>query len=197
MRKFILTAITIFFTAMSVSAETIIGVALSDFTTEKPSKTFTVKAQEGFTVDNMDSFKTGTVFHGKVTKVIHGKVGKRKAYFEFTPTHYATPNGVYEIQRKNLKFKVKYYKPFDKNTAANLAQSGVTTAAGLIFHVPFLSQGVSFVKGIAKPEEDTNRMVSGFKQIYKDSPLTFVEKGEELYLRVGQEVKLSIGEVNE
>lgn len=186
-----------FFTAMGVSAETIIGVALNDFSTEKPSQTFSVKIQEDFSVDNMQLYKAGTVLYGKVTRVVNGQVGKRKGYFEFTPTHYATANGVYQFDKSNLVVRVKYYKPFDKNSASSLAQTGITTAASLAFHIPMLSQGVSFVKGVVNPEDDTNRIVSGLKKVYKDSPVSYVEKGEELYLKVGQEVKLNIGEVEE
>lgn len=197
MKKFILTAVIMLFTAMGVSAETVIGVALSDFSTENPAKTFTVKTQEDFTVDNMKLYKAGTVFYGNVTRVVNGQVGKRKGYFEFTPTHYATPDGVYEFAGKNLAICVKYYKPFDKSSASSLAQTGITTAASMAFHIPLLSQGVSFVKGVANPEDDTNRIVSGFKKVYKDSPVSYVEKGEELYLKVGQQVKLKIGESDE
>lgn len=197
MKKLVITLAITFFSAISVSAETIIGVALSEFSTEKPSSTFTVKLQENFSIDNMESYQAGTVFYGKVTKVVNGQIGKRKGYFEFTPTHYATADGVYEFNRNNMNVRVKYYKPFDKSSASNLAQTGVTTAASMVFHVPLLSQGVSFVKGVVNPEEDTNRVVSGFKKVYKDSPVSYVEKGEELYLKVGQEVKLKIGENEE
>lgn len=197
MKKLISIFIIFIFTTLSASAETLIGIAMSEFSTENPSESFAVKIEEALSIDNLKTYEAGTVFYGKVTKVVNGQVGKRKGYFEFMPTHYATTSGVYEIYQNKINILVSFYKPFDKESAKELAQTGITTAAGMIFQIPLLSQGVSFVKGVAKPEEDTNRIVSGVKKVYKDSPLSYVEKGEELYVHQGQEVKLKIGEEEE
>lgn len=197
MKKVLLIFVVMIYTAIGAYATTITGVALSEFSTENPVSTFSVKIQDNFSVNNMDLYKAGTVFYGKVTKVVNGQVGKRQGYFEFTPTHYATSDGVFKINRNNLNVRVKYYKPFDKKSAVKLAETGVTTVAGFVFNVPLLSQGVSFVQGAVKQEDDTNRVVNGLKQVYKDSPLSYVERGEELHLQVGQEVKLIIGEKEE
>lgn len=197
MKKIIFTLIAFIFTTLCVSAETLIGIAMTNFSTEEPTDSFAVKIQEDFSLDNLEMYKAGTIFYGKVSKVVHGQIGKRKGSFEFKPTHYVTNDGVYEIYRKDLNVRVSFYKPFDKNSAKELAESGITTAAGMIFHVPLLSEGISFVKGAVQPDEDTNRVVSGIKKAYKDSPLSYVEKGEELYIHPGQEIKLKIGEDNE
>lgn len=195
MKKFLITLLILFCTKLGVNAETITGTALSDFSTENPVGTFTVKINEGFTVDNYKHYKAGTVFYGKVEKVVNGQIGKRKGYFVFTPTHYANQDDVHQLTTGNLEIKVSYYKPFDKEQAMkNLTNLGLTTAAGKILHVPFLSEGISFVKGTVSPEEDTNRIISGVKSAYKSSPLVYVEKGEELYVHPGQEVKLNINE---
>lgn len=194
MKKIISVLIVFVCTAMAVSAETLIGIAMTDFSTENPSPDFAVRIEEDFSLDNLKTYSAGTVFYGRVTKVVHAQIGKRKAYFEFTPTHYVNEKGDFELYRKDLSVKVSFYKPFDKNSVKNLAETGAMTAAGFIFHAPMLSQGVSFVKGVVSPCDDENRLVSGFKKVYQDSPLSYVEKGDEFYVHYGQEVCLKIGE---
>lgn len=194
MKKIILTFAIFMYTTLGAFAETLIGVAMSNFSTENPTSGFAVKIQEDFSLDNIKTYEAGTIFYGNVTKVVHGQIGKRKGYFEFVPTHFVDKNGSYELYRKDLSVKVSFYKPFNKDSAKSLAESGITTAAGMIFNVPFVSQGVSFVKGVYTSEEGENRVISGFKKVYQDSPVSYVEKGEELYVNVGQEVKLKIGE---
>ena len=179
-------------TALCVKAETITGIALTDFSTANPKSTFTVKTNEGFSVNNLYYYKPGTIFHGRVIKVVNGQIGKRKGYFVFQPTHTLKYEEWANVER-DMYIKVSFYKPFDKKQAAkNLANIGLTTAAGKILHVPVLSQGISFVKGV-KNAENGERIVSGVKQVYEDSPLSYVEKGDEFKVTEGQEVKLTIG----
>lgn len=51
----------------------------------------------------------------------------------------------------------------------------------MLFHIPLLSEGVSFVKGVWKNPEN-NRLKSGVVQVYKDSPLSYVEEGKDVYI---------------
>ena len=193
MKKIFFTMCLMLFSAAAVCAETIVGTALTEFSTENPTKHFTVKIDEGFTVDGWKNYPAGTVFSGTVVGVEHGKIGKRKGYFVFVPTYYSDKNDVHKMATKNLEIKVEYSKPFDKDKALkNLANTGLSTAASKILHVPMLSQGIAFVKGAVNPEEDTSRLVSGVKSAYKSTPLTYVEKGDELHVQPGQEVKLII-----
>ena len=193
MKKIILSFFIMIITTLSSNAETIIGTALTDFSTATPKEYFAVKIDEGFTVDNFKTYNKDTIFYGKIIKVENGKRGKRMGYFVFSPTHYADAKGSYIMDKKNQQIKVSFYKPFDKEHAMkSIANTGVTTAAGQLLGIPLLSQSISFIKGVVKPEENTNRVVSGVKKVYKDSPLTLVEKGDELIIHPGQQVKLKI-----
>lgn len=78
----------------------------------------------------------------------------------------------------NLSQSMQNIKNFDK---AGLATSAATTAGGMLFHIPLLSEGVSFVKGVWKNPEN-NRLKSGVVQVYKDSPLSYVEEGKDVYI---------------
>ncbi|MBQ2644228.1 hypothetical protein IJG14_01475 [bacterium] len=196
MKKFLFSLFILMVSSIAVNAETMTGIALSEFSTNSPQEYFTVKINESFIIDNMKKYEEGTIFYGRVTKVVDGQRGKRKGYFVFIPTHYATKEGVHKFSVTHMEIKVSYYKPFDKKQAVkNISGAGITTAASHIFHVPMLSQGISFIKGsVIDPEEDGNRIVSGVKRVYQDSPLSYVEKGESLVIHQGQEVKLNINE---
>lgn len=194
MKKIFYTMVLLFMTALSVCAETITGIAVFPFSTDNPTTTFTVKMNQPIVINNMISVKEGEYLYGNVTKVVDGQRGKRMGYFVFNPTYLADGKGkVKPLTDKTLKVKVSFYKPFDpKSTAKNLAETGAETAAGILLNIPMVSQGVSFIKGVANPDEEaSNRITSGFKQVYKDSPLSYVEKGEPLILEKGQEVKLN------
>ena len=173
----------LFMTALSACAETFIGIAVFPFSTENPTTTFTVQMNEPLVINNMISVKEGEYLYGNVTKVVDGQRGKRMGYFVFNPTYLADGKGkVKPLTDKTLKVKVSFYKPFDPKSAAK----------SIILNIPMLSQGVSFIKGVTNPDEDSsNRISSGFKKVYKDSPLSYVEKGEPLILQKGQEVKLN------
>ena len=82
---------------------------------------------------------------------------------------------------KDPDFIAKYaeYKELNK---LELATSAAATAGGFIFHVPLLSESVSFVKGVVKNPED-NRFKSGAKQVYKDSIFSYVEEGKDIDIK--------------
>ena len=173
--------------------EYITGTALDDFSTAAPKKYFTVKLDCDYTIEPDFTLKEGTILHGNVVEVSDGKIGKRQGYFVFKPSHYAFGEELNE-QEYNLKIKVSFYKPFDKEQAAKkLASSGLTTVASKLFGVPLLSQGISFAKGVANSNGDSP-IAKGLEQVYEYSPLSYTKKGQSLIIKQGQEVKLTIKE---
>lgn len=194
MKKLFYTVMLLFFTAIAVQAETVTGIAYFPFSTEKPTTTFCVKLNQPVALSETVDAKENDYLYGNVVKVVDGQRGKRMGYFEFNPTYLANGHGLEQtLTDKTLRVKVSFYKPFDPKAAAkNLAENGAETAASMILKIPMLSQGVSFIKGVANPdEESSNRITSGFKKVYKDSPLSYMEKGEPLIIQKGQEVKLN------
>lgn len=192
MKKIFYSFVVFVMTAISANAsETALGIALDNFSAANPSKHFEVKLTEPVVLSETQKFPADTVFYGSVTKVVGGRVGKRQGYFEIHPIKYKTSEGEFSVKDNNLVIKITHYQPIDKKEAAKkVAETGVTTVAGKVLQVPGLSQGVSFVKGVAKAEEGDRKIVSGVKQVYKDSPLSLVEKGEALELHNGEQIKL-------
>ena len=199
MKKLLIIMSALFITSLSAqSAESAIGTSQCEFSTANPVKTFEVKLDEGVELPDGTVFTANSVLYGKVTKVSDGQRGKRTGYFEFYLTKYITAEEEHDISRKFIKIKVSHYEPLDKKEVAKkVAVTGATTVASAITKVPGISQGISFVKGAAKAEEGENRLATGAKQVYKDSPLSYVEKGTSLVIHQGQQVKLKFTEDND
>lgn len=183
-------------TALGVSAATITGTAMSDFSTTEPTYSFTVKLDQETQISDTIILQENTILSGRVVEVENGRRGKRAGYFVFIPMTYTDSQGTFEFRNKNIDVKVSRYKPIDKGeTAVSVATSGATAVASHVLRVPLLSEGVSFVKGVVKPQDESkNRITNGFTQVYKDSPLSYVEKGDELDIVAGQQVKLNFSE---
>lgn len=183
------------FITLPTLAAAMTGIALNDFSTENPSETFNLQLNDGIVINGYQIISQGAILHGKVVKVVNGQIGKRTGYFVFNPSRYVLNSKdtvPKKIQDPNFQIKVSYYAPFSKDDAKKILETGAGVAAETIFRVPFLSEGISFVKGVVKPDEDCdNRIISGVKQAYEDSPVSYIEKGGPLILQTGQQVKIN------
>ena len=148
--------------------------ALQPFGTENPSETLKVMALETVEFKNGIIFKDGAIIKGKVFDVTDPKRAKRNATFKFQPVEY-TYNGKTTVIN-NEEFIGRYSPVIDKG---DIALSAASTAGGILLNIPGLGQAVSFVKGAVK-DPDENRLKSGVKQIYKDSPLSYIEEGKDI-----------------
>jgi len=153
--------------------------AVNDFNTIKPTKTLKVISHEHAEFKNGIVFENGGLIIGEVIDVKQPKRGKRNASFKFKPISYTYNGKTTQISDDNFIGKYKEYKELNK---AEVATKAATTAGGLIFNIPLFSQGVSLIKGMWKNDED-NRLKSGVVQVYKDSPLTYVEEGKDIVIK--------------
>lgn len=163
--------------AMPVYAGVTVEVqALTPFASTDPPAAMQVKTMDKVAFENGITFEPGTVVDAKVIDVKFPKRGKRNATFTLRPTAY-TVNGVKKtIEDFEFTAKYKAKKPLDKG---QLALSAASTVGG--YFVKGLGQGISLAKGMVKNEQG-NRLKSGVVQVYEDSPLAYIEKGEELYI---------------
>jgi len=169
----------LFLTSPVFAAQSIKVSAMNDFTTTKPSKTMKVMAIEKVEFKNGIIFHNGTIINGEIFDVKQPKRGKRNASFKFKPYSYTYNGKTTTVDDDNFIGKYKEYKELNK---AELAGKAATTAGGMILHVPLFSQGVSMIKGMWKNTEE-NRLKSGVIQVYKDSPLTYVEEGKDITIK--------------
>lgn len=159
-----------------------------------------VESLEDFSVDNSDNiikfkvlrenaFKNGVVLEedsiisAKAAKIIEPKRGKRNGYLVISPISYTIPSKgeiTAQIDDEYWVANVVGYKPFDVKKAAFGAGLGV---AG--HFVKGIGQIYYFGKGIIAPNEGEGRLKSGAKNVYENSPLCYIEEGEEVNIKTG------------
>lgn len=175
--------ITLFMLIISVSlpaeaAQSVKVSALTPFNSLKPVESMKVVTLERAEFKNGMVFEEGTVLTGEIFDVRQPKRAKLNASFKFKPTSYLYNGRIGKIEDPDFVAKYAEYKELDK---AGLATSAATTAGGMIFHIPLLSEGVSMAKGMWKNPEN-NRLKSGVVQVYKDSPLSYIEEGKDVVI---------------
>ncbi len=182
MKRNIILLSTITFLILSMpayAAKSIEVQAMSDFNSTEPTEKMKVMALEKIEFENGIKFENGTIIEGYVIDVKQPKRAKLNASFKFHPTSY-TYNGK-TTQINDDLFIAKYKEKKDLNKG-ELALSAASTASGFFLKIPGLSQGISLLKGMVKNPED-NRLKSGVVQVYKDSPLSYVEEGKDIVIK--------------
>lgn len=161
--------------APSVLAATMCVRAVTPFSTEAPTGTMTVKLLEEYKVSDGLILPVGTVINGTVSDVVSPKRLKRDATFSFTAQKYDDGHGISGNFDKN--YIGRYYQKIDKKEVAK----NTSLAVGSFF-LKGLSLGVNAVQGAIKNEEG-NRFKSSAKNVYDNSPLSYVEEGQELDIK--------------
>lgn len=166
-------------TMPAYAAKSVKVQAVTEFNSLRPATTMKVVTMERAEFKNGLVFEDGTLINGEIFDVKQPKRGKLNASFKFKPTSYTYLGKTQKIEDPEFVAKYKEYKEIDK---VKIATSAATTAGGMLLKVPFLSQGVSFAKGMWKNPEN-NRLKSGVVQIYKDSPLSYIEEGKDIEIK--------------
>ena len=159
-------------------AQTIEVTCLNTISTARPTSHISIKLVDPLDIPNEQILKSGVILEGKLTNVVSPKRLKRSATFSFRPEKYTDPDG--KVHKLNTNIEATYTKPIDKGQLAKSAALGVGS-----FFVKGLSTGVAAVEGAVKNEEG-NRIVSSAESVYENSPFSYVEKGEDLYITPGQ-----------
>ena len=159
-------------------------VAMDKFSTNAPSKVIAVKVLEAAQVGNY-SLRPNDTLYCDVVKVTDPKRGKRAATFSVHPDYYLTGDETVKITEP---FNGKYAsKIISKDELKNVdpLQVGKKAAVTVGNHfVKGLAPAVTLAEGMIENEEG-NRIESGVKNVYKNSPLSYVEKGQELVIEPG------------
>lgn len=174
-KSFLITAI-FFIMCTPVLAYNVEVEALSDFSTNDPPQTFSVKVVEPINSTNV-TIESGSIIKGKViTK--DAKRLKQDATFSFIPLYIETPNG--EVVKVKRNFVGKYRKEIDKK---KIAKSAALTAGNFV--VKGFSTGVTAVQGAVKNEQG-NIIKSTAVAVYEGSPVSYIQKGDALEIKQGQ-----------
>lgn len=153
-------------------AQTVEVRALDSFSTAKPPKSVSVQLLEPLVLTDSITLSSGAIVTGDLFDVVSPKRLKRDAGFSFCLKSYKDLEG--NLHMLNSHIVASYSKPIDKGGLAKNAALGVGS-----FFVKGLSVGVAAVSGAVKNEEG-NRVKSSAVSAYESSPLSLVEKGEDL-----------------
>ena len=169
MKKFLnFSLLSLLLLASPVFAKTVAVEAMSGFTTENPPREMSVKLLEDIVLDDNTTLAADYILDGKIVDVTDPKRLKRNATFTFVPVSYKDKNGKVS--------QIKAYCPAKYTTKINKGELAKSVGLGV---------GSFFVKGAIKNEQD-NRFKSSVTNVYNDSPLSYVEKGEELVIEKEQ-----------
>lgn len=181
MKKILVLSILLFITVMPVSAATIKVKALSDFNTENPTDTLTVEAVTDLNLDNEIMIFQGYTMKGDIVDVVSPKRLKRDATFSFILTEYIDREGVvHKVDNENRIVKGKFTTKFNY---LSVAKSAALTVGS--YFVKGLSLGYAAVEGAIKNEED-NRLKSSAVSLYESTPISYVEKGQDIVIAKDQ-----------
>lgn len=156
--------------------------SLCSFSFEDEAHDVRLKVLEENSFENGITFEKDSILTARVTKVIDPKRGKRNGYLIVQPLTYTIPSKgeTKNINEEAWSAKVLGYKPFDVKKSA--VGAGLAVAGHF---VKGIGQFYYFGKGVIKPEEGENRLVSGVKNVYENSPLAYIEEGEEAHVETG------------
>lgn len=159
-------------------AKTVGVESLSEFSTANPPKSISVKLVESLELTNGVMLNAGDEIQGELVDVKSPKRLKRDAGFSFKPKSYIDTEGkMYNIENDII---ASYTEPVDKGNLAKNAALGVGS-----FFVKGLSLGYAAVEGAVKNDED-NRLKSSAVSVYESSPLSYVNKGEDIKIEKSQ-----------
>ena len=158
--------------------------ATEEFNTANPSKTINVRVIEEGTLGS-HLLKADDTIHCNIVKVTDPKRGKRAASFAVCPISYTSDGYTNQIKENYYgKYAEKVLSKEElKNVDAMKVGKKAAVSVGNHF-VKGVAPAISLAEGMVKNEEG-NRLESGMKQVYKDSPLSYAEKGQELKIKPG------------
>ena len=172
--------------AINITAESMVNINKN---TENAK--FSAKVIEGKSFKNSYGFYKNDIIQGTITKYVEPKRAKRKAYVIVGPEVVYRNNKKLSYDYKDIEAKVIMYS--EKNIKEMGVKGGVS--AGLYagsHYVPGLSQAFYFSKGFIKPNEGETRLKSGAKSVYENSALSYIEKGEDLYIKQGDYITMKL-----
>lgn len=186
MKKILLTLICLSQISACFAADYLKVTAMEDFSTDSPKDTFNVRLREEGTLGKYE-LPTNSILHCQVLQIVDPKRGKRNAVFFVKPLTYTQGDETLQIQedmygkyttvvlsKEEIK-KLPYWK---------MVKNGALMVGS--YFVKGLSIGVAFIEGVAKNEQD-NRLKSGVTNAYEESPISLVEKGEQLDIKTGDD----------
>lgn len=152
--------------------------SLTKFSTAEYPSEVQFRALNDIELSSNVKIKEGYTLTGKLVDVVSPKRLKRDAKFSFMPMYYVDNNGNTTMIKEPLEGRYSKDIEINKGELAKSAALGVGN-----YFVQGLSMGYYAVEGAVKNESD-NRFKSSAKSVYEHSPLSYVEKGQDIEINV-------------
>jgi len=166
-------------TAISYAAENVKVMSLEAFDTLNPAKTIDVKVVADAELGKYALYENN-ILHCEVINVVPPSRGKRNATFTVKLLSIIAEDSTAEVDENWVGGYSK--KVLSKEELKNIDKGDLvlsaTKSVGNIF-VKGFGQGISFAEGVVE-NGGKKPIRSGIKKVYKDSPFSYVEKGQEL-----------------
>lgn len=193
MKKALLALIFISALCQPAMAKNIKVEAMSDFSTANPPKSWQVKIVDGFTDADGHEITAGSILEGKIENVKSPSRLKRNASFTFVPVKFYDANSLknYTVEKE----LVGKYSNLSDVTVGSVAKQGAIMVGNQVVN-GFFGPGVALVEGAVKNEQG-NRAKSAAVSAYESSPLSYINKGNELEFKQGQIFIMSFKTIKE
>ncbi len=185
MKKLLLSLAVLFLsTTLSYAAENVKVLALEAFDTTNPSRTIEVKVAADAELGRYALYENN-ILRCEVINVVPPSRGKRNATFNVKLLSIITEDSSAQIDENWIGeySKTVLSKEELKNIDKGDLALSATKSVGNLF-VKGFGQGISFAEGVVE-NGGKKPIRSGIKKVYKDSPLSYVEKGQELKINTG------------
>ena len=152
--------------------------SLSDFSTANNPKMISVRLLENVQLDKYTLLKKGYIVQGKITDIREPHRLKRDASFSFVPLNFQNESD--KIINISNYYVARYTTKIDTSELAKSAALGIGN-----HFVKGISMGVRAVEGAVENEEG-NRIKSSAVALYENSPVSYIEKGEDVVISKGE-----------
>lgn len=182
MKKILIILGILFTTALSINAEiiphTVYGITTNpiSYKTLKVNQNISLIAFDDYEINENILINADDTIIVKIKKYIQPKRGKRDGYFEIEYIKSVNEQTGKETKPLTPIYgKMRISTPKDIHSMAK--QAGISVV-GHVLKVPGFSQAIAVSKGLIKPNENQTRIKSAGENLYKSTPLTYVETGK-------------------
>ena len=202
MKKFLFsTLILIFCIVLRANAEviphSIYAVSQDEISSAdlKEGTIIKLKAIDNYSISKDEIIEKNSEIMVRIVQYSQPKRGKRNGYLKVNLISYEIPSkNEKRMPKEELMGTLRLSTPKDLKS---IAESAGVTIAGHFLKVPGFSQAIAVSKGLLEPNENQSRIKSAGENLYKSTPLVYIEKGKELNIEKDTIVVIKVKSQNE
>ena len=154
-----------------------------------------LKAIDNYSISKDEIIEKNSEIMVRIVQYSQPKRGKRNGYLKVNLISYEIPSkNEKRMPKEELIGTLRLSTPKDLKS---IAESAGVTVAGHLLKVPGFSQAIAVSKGLLEPNENQSRIKSAGENLYKSTPLVYIEKGKELNIEKDTIVVIKVKSQNE